>query len=501
MIPLKRLAVILVLAGPLFTGPAPADPLSPTEIRVLKVASPDLPVVHLEAVVLSGSADDPAGREGLAFFTANLMRRGTDSLTRERIDETLNLASASLSVVVLKDAIVFSGSASVENLEAFYGVFRDVILRPAFDAAEMEKARTDQKNAIEAVRRNDEAVAAEMLDALLYRNHPYGHLGAGRTGAVETITRDEVVAFYRTHLRKGNVVLGLAGAVDDALVERVRRDFSALPDGAPERSPRAAAQLPRRRVLLVEKGSSSQVRIGMGHPIAVTRAHADYFPLRIACAHLGERRESLGRLDREISSARRISDGAYASIEHVPGQSGAVNLPLSGIPRREQAFSLWIQPEIRNAKFAIKLALAELGDLLKDGISQGRLEEVKSFIASRCASEMETPGGALAAALDEILDGTPGFTARCAGSVERVTTEAVATAVRAHLRPDRVGIVAVVGDAGALIEEMLSPATTLELPSGVDAGRTQARDREVSAMDLGLTREDFEVVKAADLFR
>src|SRR6267142_335399 len=72
-------AAFAVAAAVMCVAPARAAPLDPAQVRIVKIAMPDLPDVHLRAIIFSGSADDPPGREGLASFTANLMRRGAES--------------------------------------------------------------------------------------------------------------------------------------------------------------------------------------------------------------------------------------------------------------------------------------------------------------------------------------------------------------------------------------------------------------------------------------
>jgi len=365
----------------------------------------------------------------------------------------------------------------------------------------MEKLRVDQKRALEAVRQDDEALAREMLDLLLYRNHPYGHLVPGRTGAIDAFTRDDVVSFHRTHVVKGNIAIALAGAVTDAMVDRVRRDFEALPDGEPARPGRTPTLLSHRRVLLIEKERSDEVQIRIGEPISVARAHADYVPLRLAAAYLGEPGESGSRLYREIRQARGISESAGAGIEEIAGPTNAAKPLLQEIPRREQAFSLWLHPKTINAKFAIKLALAEVQDLVKSGVPEDALEAVKGALSARRALEGESPEGVLASALDEILGETSGFDDRYAKTMVAMGAERVGAAARRHLTPDHLGIVAVVSNGAAFVEQVLSAETLIEYPAGISRDATRDRDLEIVGMGLELRREDFEIVKAADLFR
>jgi len=498
---MRACAAFAVAAAVMCVAPALAAPLDPAQVRIVKIAMPDLPDVHLRAIIFSGSADDPPGREGLASFTANLMRRGAESPHPEERNGAPTPKIGSFDVSVGKDEIIFSGRTALKDFDAWYAVLRDMILKPEFDRSELERQRADQKSAIEAVRDDDESLAREMLDLLLYRNHPYGHLDLGRAGSIEAFTREDILSFHRTHFVKGNIAIGLAGAVSDPMIERVRRDFADLPDGQPPRPARTPTLLPRRRVLLIEKEKREEVQIRIGEPITVTRAHADYFPMLIAGAYLGEPGELPGRLYREIRLARGLSESAGASVDGIAEPpAGARPGPLD-MPRREQAFSMWVHPKSINAKFAIKLALAELQDLVKNGVPEHGIEETRAFMVRNRTLGVEAPERVLASKLDEILDGASEFGDRYVKAMGAVNPESVASAVRRHLTPDHLGIVAVVSDGAAFIEQMVSAETLIEYPPGITRDATRDRDLETVGMGLGLRREDFEIVKAADLFR
>jgi zinc protease len=477
-------------------SPALATPLDPNQVKIVTGAGTELPYVAVRVVIYSGSTDDPPGREGLAYFTASLMRR--DASLPGPADV---VTPPSFELSVAKDEIVFSGRASLKEFDSWYTGFRDMILTPRFDPAELEKVRIDQRNVVEAVRQDDASLARESLDLLLYRNHPYGHLVAGRTGAIDAFTREDALAFHRAHVVKGNVAIGLAGPFSESIVDRIRKDFDALPDGQPPRPASIPTLLPRRRVLLIEKESRDTIQIRMGEPISVTRAHADYFPLRLAAACLGEPGEAASRLNREIRSARGISESVGAGIEEVSGPGTPAGDSPGGLPRREQMFSLWLQPKSINAKFAIKLALAEVQDLSKGEVSGDALDGMRTALSTRHSLAQGSPDRRLIAALDEILVETAGFDDRYAKTLAAVTVDRAASAAKRHLTPEHLGIVAVVSDAAAFVDQMISAETLIEYPPGISRDATRDRDLEIVGMGLALKREDFEIVKAADLFR
>jgi zinc protease len=190
-------------------------------LKVVQVKKPGIPVIHFKVMVKSGSMDDPEGKEGIAYFTASLLRRGTTSFSREEIEEMLDFISAKLDIRTEKEVIVISGTTLKENLDKFYHIFTQVILNPTFPEEEVEKMKVDQLNAIENIKQDDTELTAQVFENLLFRGHPYGHLAQGKISSVKSFTREDVIRFYDKHFFKNNVILGMAGDFD----ERIRNAF------------------------------------------------------------------------------------------------------------------------------------------------------------------------------------------------------------------------------------------------------------------------------------
>jgi zinc protease len=483
-------------AAPTASAPASATP----PVEVVRVGRPGVPVVHLRALVLSGSADDPQGKEGLAAFTGALLRRGTRSHTREDLDEALDRLAATISVQVQKDFTVVSGLTLRRNLEEFLRLFASALLEPRFEAAEIEKLKIDQKDAVEAVRQSDEALSREVFQQELYAGHPYGHLDAGTLSSIRSFTLEDVRGFYSTHYVRGNVIGGVAGDADEALENRLRADLDRLPEGGVRRAARPAARVSGRRAVLVEQEGRTQTHMRVGHPIEVTRAHPDYAALRVANAYLGQHRQTTGRLFQTVREKRGLAYGAYSYIEHFLGVGGPGKLAAPNLARREQAFHYWTYPRAENAAFVLRLGIEELEDLARVGVPEEELSLVRDSVRNAFPFELETAARELSLEMDDRIYGSRGFAARFPAEVAALTPGRVRDASRRHLRPGDLLIVMICPDAEALRQQLVSGEAPLIYPSGVDSAPLAADDARIRALDLKLKPESIKILKAADLF-
>src|SRR3712207_8179505 len=73
-----------------------------------------------------------------------------------------------------------------------------------------------------------EDVVANLHAQLAYGASPLGRPIAGTAGSITGLTREQIVRFYRRHVRAGNVVVAAAGNLDhEDVVRRVHAAFSA----------------------------------------------------------------------------------------------------------------------------------------------------------------------------------------------------------------------------------------------------------------------------------
>src|SRR5262249_29221793 len=134
------------------------------------------PLITIRVLVQAGSALDPAGKEGLASLTASMLNEGgNQALTFKEILKKLYPMAGAIQVQSDKEVVAFVGEIHKDNLEAFYRIFADNLLKPRFDATEFERLREDSINYLAKSLRgnNDEELGKQALEIQIYKGHPY----------------------------------------------------------------------------------------------------------------------------------------------------------------------------------------------------------------------------------------------------------------------------------------------------------------------------------------
>src|SRR6266478_958842 len=192
------------------------------------------PLVTYRILFMTGSAFDPPGKEGLAALTASMLAGGgTRSMGYDQIVQALYPMASSINAQVDKEMTVISGTTHIENLDRYYGLFKDMLLDPGFRPEDFKRLRDDAVNFLRVSLRegNDEELGKEELYNIIYAGHPYGHHNVGRIASIEKLNLEDVRSFYHDHYTNANLVIGLSGGYPKDFAQRVERDFAKLPAG------------------------------------------------------------------------------------------------------------------------------------------------------------------------------------------------------------------------------------------------------------------------------
>lgn len=495
-------------------APGPAQQQADRVIgeRVIVHRQAESPFIAFNIWIRSGSAHDPAGKEGLAALTASLLAGGsTESNAYEDVIARLYPMATAYGSSTDKEMTVFRGVVHRDNLDAFYALLRDAVTAPAFREEDFTRVKTQTVNFLERARRysRDEELSKELLFREAYRGTPYEHPVDGYVQSVRSITLDDVRSFYETHYRAGNLVVAIGGGYPLGLPERVRSDFDTLlPAGTAPRVERPQPARPDRvKVLLVEKQTDA-APISIGFPISLLRADPEFPALMLANSWLGEHRNSFARLYQVIREQRGMNYGDYSYIEAFP-LGYTTQLPPVNVARRSQLFEIWIRPISMTAPgnlhdrtlFATRAALREVDRLVANGMPAGEVERTKTFLSNYVVNWGNTIGRRLAYDVDDAFYGVPepGFLSGVRPAIRSLTPAQVDAAVRRHL--DHRGgyhMVIITSDAEGLKRKLLSGEATPITYAGERSAELMAEDREIASYRIPVREEDITIIPIAE---
>ena len=130
-------------------GPPPRLNLPDIQKRTLSnglavwlVESHEVPLVQINLLVKAGAGDDPAGKFGLASLTAAMLDEGAGSRNALELADAVDFLGASLATTASFDASAVRLNVPVARVKDALPLMADVVLRPTFPDAELERLRS-----------------------------------------------------------------------------------------------------------------------------------------------------------------------------------------------------------------------------------------------------------------------------------------------------------------------------------------------------------------------
>ncbi len=410
--------------------------LSAQKMKVTTLKIDESPLISFRIQFRVGSVNEPKGKEGINLLTARLIAEGGyGDVTYKEMLEKLYPIAGEIRVTADKEVTTFIADIHKDNLEKFWNIFEQVLTNPRMDENDFIRLRDLQINYIKNTlrRENDENLGKAYLQIMLYENHPYGWIEAGTVSSLNSITLNDVKNYYKKYYTQSNLTIGIAGDFSKEFLNKVRRDLSKLPLGKSN-----VVKLPKPQkienieVTLIEKKTPSTA-ISFGYPINITRAHKDFYALMVANSYLGEHRTFNGILMNKMRGDRGLNYGDYSYIENFI-QDGGSTFPIPNIPRRQQYFSVWIRPVVNaNRHFALRMAIREIENLIKDGIPEKDFEETRKFLINYSKLWVQTQSRRLGYLMDSEFYGTGYFIDEIAKQLPKLTKKDVDNAVRKYL--------------------------------------------------------------------
>src|ERR1700724_2508280 len=101
-------------------------------LTVLLLEKHGVPIVNFAALVKTGAAADPAGEEGLASITAQLLRKGTQKRTAQQFAADADFTGGSVEAGAGADFSTASGGFLNKDLARGLDFFSDALMHPVF---------------------------------------------------------------------------------------------------------------------------------------------------------------------------------------------------------------------------------------------------------------------------------------------------------------------------------------------------------------------------------
>lgn len=463
------------------------------------------PIIDLNLLFNTGPAFEDSNKNGVAALTASMLTNGGSKLhSSTEINKLMLPMAASFNNQVDKEMMSFRGRVHKEKAKDWLDLVLESLVNPGFREDDFKRLKQEQINAIKTNLKgnNDEELGKEVLYNELYQGHPYETYNLGDLSELESLTIDDVKAFYHNQLTQANLTIGITGDLSDELFKQLKTQLSkklAAGENNHQALPKAP-ELLGRSVTIVEKQTKATA-VSFGFPIDIIRADKDFVALWLVRSYLGEHRNSNSHLYSEIREKRGMNYGDYAYIEYFPRGMFRTQ-PNANLGRHSQIFQIWLRPLRTNndAHFATRVASYELHHLIKHGLTQEQFESTRNYLDKYAGLLVKSQDRILGYALDSQYYGIPEWTQYIKEGLARLTLEEVNAVIKKYLQEENMQFVFITKDAQDMKKRLVSEQVSPMKYNSAKDETILKKDEFLQKFPLHINEDEVEIIPVDKVF-
>jgi len=346
---------------------------SPGGITAWLVEEHSVPLLAMRFAFDGGSAQDPAGKEGVANFLGGMLDEGAGDIGSKEFQERMEEIAMRMSFDDARDAFYGSFETLSENRDNAVALLALALSKPRFDTDAVDRVRGQLLANLAYAARDPDRVAAEQWSAMAFAGHPYGRPTNGTQASLQGISRDDLSDYWSRTFARDNLKVVVVGDIDAAtLAGMLDTVFGQLPAKArltpvPPTQPAAA----EKQKVIEMAVPQSVARFGLP---ALTRKDKDFMAAFVLNTVLGGGAMS-SRLWEEVREKRGLAYSVFTTIQPYKQSS----IFTGGVATKNEQIAQ-----------SLDLIRAELKRIATEGPTEKELADAKSYLTGSFALRFDS---------------------------------------------------------------------------------------------------------------
>ncbi len=340
-------------------------------LRIVTHEIKDRDSISLGILVGVGGRHEDDRLKGAAHYLEHVVFKGTKKYSCDEIKETVEGVGGSLNAFTSEEQTCFYAKIPSKFLSRTFDVLSDLVFEPSIAPKDVERERGVILEEIKMYHDLPQYYVMELLEHLVWPEHPLGKSLAGTFESVDGMTQKQLKQFYQTHYIPNNIVVSACGNVTHQdLVDLVRKktekgSFGKKVEGSPAPSGQQAP-----RVSFCVK-PIEQMHVALGTQ-GVSINHESRYALGILNVIMGGNMSS--RLFNEVREKRGL---AYSI------GTASKNFSDTGI------FMMRAGVENTKVEKSLSLVLSEFKKVKTSGISKEEFSRAKEYTIGQLVLALE----------------------------------------------------------------------------------------------------------------
>ncbi|MCL2766411.1 MAG: insulinase family protein [Peptococcaceae bacterium] len=332
-------------------------------------------VPHVRSVAVGfwvdvGSRYEVDENNGVSHFIEHLLFKGTEKRTAKQIAEALDAVGGQLNAFTTKEYTCYYARVLDEHFELAVDLLSDMLFNSKFAQEEIDRERNVIIEEIKMYEDAPDELVHDIFAGSMWQGNALGRPIIGTAEVIESITRDQILEFYHDHYKPGNLVLTVAGNIDQTLAtDRLRQIVDSKSGQVPERS--IIIPAPVRNVVCRNK-DTEQVHLCVGTQ-GVSLEDKNYYNFQVLNTVLGGGISS--RLFQEIREQRGLVYSVYSY--HSSYRDTGLFCVYAGLSKQ-------------NVDEVLELVFKQIEDIRVNSVTADELQRAKDQIKGNLLLSLES---------------------------------------------------------------------------------------------------------------
>jgi predicted Zn-dependent peptidase len=191
---------------------------------------PHVRSVSIGVWLARGSRHEPGAQSGIAHFVEHMLFKGTATRSAEDIAQTIDSIGGQMDAFTAKEYASYYIKVLDEHLPLAVDVLSDIVMRPAFSEADIEREKKVVVEEIKMVEDTPDDLVHELFTERFWRDHPLGRPILGTKDTVESLTAEGLRRYFGRTYSAPNLIVAATGNIQHEQVrDLIARAFEGLP--------------------------------------------------------------------------------------------------------------------------------------------------------------------------------------------------------------------------------------------------------------------------------
>lgn len=177
-----------------------------------------------------GSRNETKENNGIAHVIEHMLFKGTKNRTSRQIADDMAKIGGNVNAYTTKECTSYYTTTLAEHLPAAIEIISDMINNSTFEEEALEKEKGVIIEEIDMYDDSPEDLVHEMLQQVIWKDHPLGYIISGTKENVLGMTREQIQKFMAEHYVAENMIISVAGKFDSTdVMELLEKAFACIP--------------------------------------------------------------------------------------------------------------------------------------------------------------------------------------------------------------------------------------------------------------------------------